>query len=297
MHLWMQFHELNRNLLDKLSDPGFWGSIVYGCLKIGLLLIGAKIIISVGSAAFARLFSNRAVRMDARRTRTLTVLSTNVLRYVVYFFVIMTILEQLDFPIKSLLAGAGIVGLAIGFGAQSLIRDVITGFFIILEDQFAVGDLIQTGNYRGTVEAIGLRITTIRAWTGEVHIIPNGRITDVTNFSKANSLAVIDVGVAYEENLDRVFETLKEVLKKAQEEMPSIVGEPQVLGVQNFGPSEVIIRVTADCKPTENIPVARELRRRIKLAFDEKGIEIPYPKQVMISPSVDGKGNPVSTEG
>ncbi|MFC4768455.1 mechanosensitive ion channel family protein [Effusibacillus consociatus] len=298
MYMWEQWKILYQNLMEKLSSPDFWGAVVYGALKIIVIVVAANIFVRIGGAALARLFSNRAVRMDERRTRTLTVLATSILKYVVYFFVIMTVMEQLNFPIKTLLAGAGIVGLAIGFGAQSLVKDVITGFFIILEDQFAVGDQIQTGNYRGTVEAIGLRITTIRAWTGELHILPNGRITDVTNFSKANSLAVIDVGVAYEENLDRVFDTLKDVLAKAQEEMPSIVGEPQVLGVQNFGPSEVIIRITADCKPTENIPVARELRRRIKVAFDERGIEIPYPKQVVVSPgNVDAKGNPAVSEG
>lgn len=298
MRFWTHIYTLYENVLNKLSNPEFWGALVYGAVKIVVLLVAAKVVIRAGSAAFARLFANRAVRMDERRTRTLTVLSTSILKYVVYFFVILTILEQLHFEIKTLLAGAGIVGLAVGFGAQSLVKDVITGFFIILEDQFAVGDQIQTGNYLGTVETIGLRITTIRAWTGEVHILPNGRITDVTNFSKANSLAVIDVGVAYEENLDRVFETLKEVLSKAEQDMPSIAGEPQVLGVQNFGPSEVVIRVTADCKPTENVAVARELRRRIKLAFDEKGIEIPYPKQVVVAPGqVDGKGNPLPAEG
>ncbi|GAX89124.1 mechanosensitive ion channel family protein [Effusibacillus lacus] len=294
MSIWTQIQDLYQKMIEKTSNPAFWEDLLSGffngLVKIAVLLVLAKIVIRLGSGAINRLLMNRAVRWDERRSRTLSVLSTNVLKYVVYFFVAITILEQF-IEIKTLLAGAGIVGLAVGFGAQSLVKDVITGFFIIVEDQFAVGDEIQTATYRGTVEEIGLRITTIRAWTGEVHIIPNGQITNVTNFSKANSLAVIDVGVAYEEDLDRVFETLKEVLRKAQEELPTIVGEPQVLGVQNFGPSEVTVRVTADCVPTKHIPVARELRRRIKQAFDEKGIEIPYPKQVLMTPGTqDGKG-------
>lgn len=281
--MWGQFHQFFTQLSDKFSNPDFWGALLYGFLKIIFLLIAAKVVIRLGSAAFHRLFSNRAVRMDERRVKTLTILSSSILKYVVYFFVIMTTLEQLDFEIKTLLAGAGVVGLAVGFGAQSLVKDIITGFFIIFEDQFAVGDVIQTKTYTGTVEAIGLRITRVRAWTGEVHIIPNGQITEITNFSKANSLAVIDVGVSYEENLDWVFQTLKDLLKKAEQEIPEIVREPQVLGIQEFGVNEVKIRVIADCKPTENFAVARELRRRIKQSFDEKGIEIPYPRQVILS--------------
>jgi small conductance mechanosensitive channel len=292
-----KFHQLYTNFSEKFGNPDFWGGLLYGTFKIVLLLIAARIAIRVGSAAFSRLFSNRAVRMDERRIRTLTVLSSSVLKYVVYFFIAMSILEQLNFQIKTLLAGAGIVGLAIGFGAQSLVKDIITGFFIIFEDQFAVGDLIRTGNgnYMGTVESIGLRITKIRAWTGEVHILPNGQITDVTNFSKANSLAVIDVGVSYEENLDRVFQTLKDVLQQAQQEIPLIVKEPQVLGVQDFGISEVKVRVIADCKPTENIAVARELRKRIKQAFDKQGIEIPYPRQVVLSGQQERQANPATS--
>lgn len=281
MTWWTQLKLVYDKFIEKLNNPEFWSTFLYQTGKIILLLIFAKIVIRVGSAAFVRLYSNPAVRMDERRTRTLTVLSTNILRYVVYFFVGMTVLEAVNFPIKTLLAGAGIVGLAVGFGAQSLVKDVITGFFIIFEDQFAVGDEIQTGNFRGTVEEIGLRITKLRSWTGEMHFIPNGQISNVTNFSKANSLAVIDVGVSYEENLDRVIEILKGLLEASKQDLPAMVGEPKVLGVQEFGPTDVKIRVIADCKPTEHISVARELRRRIKQTFDEKGIAIPYTKQVI----------------
>lgn len=278
------------SILSDLSNPDFYISKLAIIIKIALLLIVAKLTIRFGSAALTRVFDHRTVRLDERRSKTLSALTSNILRYAVYFFIFLFILEQLDFHVQTLIAGAGIAGLAIGFGAQSLIKDIITGFFIIFEDQFAVGDEIQTGNYRGTVMEIGLRITKLRAWTGEVHIIPNGQITNVTNFSKANSLAVLDVGVAYEENIETVTTVLQKVLQQAKEEISSIVAEPKVLGVQNLGPSEVIIRIIAECKPTESLPVSRELRRRIKLAFDEEGIEIPYPKQVLLgSPQVQEK--------
>lgn len=269
------------------SNPQFYMDKVWVVFKILLLWISAKFLIRIGTVAIGRIFSTKMslqgrAMMDERRARTLSSLLSNVLRYGVYFFIGLTILEQLNFHVGTLLAGAGIAGLAIGFGAQNLVRDVITGFFIIFEDQFGVGDLVQIGTFRGTVDDIGLRITRIRAWTGELYIIPNGSITEVTNFSKTSSLAIVDVGVAYEEDLDRVFQVLQDVLAQAQQELPSIIAAPQVLGVQAFGPSEVTIRVVATTKPTENFAVDRELRRRIKSAFDKQGIEIPYPKQVMI---------------
>lgn len=288
------------------SNPQFYMDKIWVVFKIFLLWIFAKFLIRIGTVAIGRIFSTKMslqgrAMMDERRARTLSSLLSNVLRYGVYFFIGLTILEQLNFHVGTLLAGAGIAGLAIGFGAQNLVRDVITGFFIIFEDQFGVGDLVQIGMFRGTVDDIGLRITRIRAWTGELFIIPNGSITEVTNFSKTSSLAIVDVGVAYEEDLDRVFQVLQDVLVQAQQELPSIIAEPQVLGVQAFGPSEVTIRVVATTKPTENFAVDRELRRRIKSAFDKQGIEIPYPKQVMIpknkqeaQPMLQPQGTPES---
>ena len=122
------------------------------------------------------------------------------------------ILSTLTINVSAVLAGAGIVGLAVGFGAQSLVKDIITGFFIIFEDQFSVGDYIRVGQFEGTVEEIGLRTTKIKSWTGELHIIPNGNILEVTNFSLNNSVAVIDISVAYEENIQRVESLIQDLL-------------------------------------------------------------------------------------
>lgn len=287
MERWHQFYQ---NLVTHLSNPDFYINNLAVLIKIILLVIAGKLVIRFGAMAIKRVLAHDSIRLDERRSKTLSSLMSNILRYVVYFFVILSILEQLNFQVKTLLAGAGIAGVAIGLGAQSLIKDVINGFFIIFEDQFAVGDEIETGNFRGTVQEIGLRVTKVRAWTGEVHIIPNGQITNVTNYSKANSLAVLDVGVAYEEDLEHVKAVLQKLLLQAKEEIPSIVSEPKVLGVQSFGPSEVVLRVVAECRPMENLPVARELRSRIKKAFDAEGIEIPYPKHVLIGANQGEQG-------
>jgi small-conductance mechanosensitive channel len=290
-------------LKETVISPEFWVTAGWVVLKIALILLIAKMAIRLANALVTRVLGHRAVRFDERRSKTLTTLVLNVMRYVVYFFVALTVLANLGFDVTTLIAGAGVAGLAIGFGAQSLVKDVITGFFIIFEDQMGVGDNVMINmrpELRGNVEEVGLRITRVRAYTGEMHIISNSQIMQVTNYSKTNSLAVVDVSVAYEEDLERVFAVLKEVGLQAKEDLDTIVGEPQVLGVQTFGAHDVVVRMTVDCKPMENFPVARELRKRIKARFDQEGIEIPYPKTVLYGGNVadaDKKDQPKPESG
>ncbi|NRK74326.1 mechanosensitive ion channel, partial [Salmonella enterica subsp. enterica serovar Typhi] len=139
-----------------------------------------------------------------------------------------------NIDVKALLAGAGIVGLAVGFGAQSLVKDIITGFFIIFEDQFSVGDQVRIGTYEGVVEEIGLRTTKIKGFTGEVNIIPNGSIIEVTNFSINNSKAIVDVSIAYQGDINRAEKVIQELIEKLPEQYEDIVGVPELLGVQNI---------------------------------------------------------------
>jgi small-conductance mechanosensitive channel len=270
-------------IYDYVTNPEVWINLGMALIKILVIIVGARIVVSIVHAAVNRIFINREggkLQFEQRRVETLRVLVNNVTRYTIYFLAILLVLKQLGFDLQPVLVSAGVLGLAVGFGAQSLVRDVITGFFIIFEDQFAVGDVVTINNMTGTVQEIGLRITRIRSWTGEVHIFPNGSINQVTNFSLQNTLAVVDVSVAYEEDLDRVEQVLKEVAHKAKEQMTEIVQEPQVLGVHALGPSEVVIRVTAECKPNTHHGVNRKLRALIKAEFDARGIEIPYPKMV-----------------
>ena len=207
----------------------------------------------------------------------------NVLTYVVYFIAIMSILAALTIDVKAMLAGAGIVGLAVGFGAQSLVKDIITGFFIIFEDQFSVGDYVRIGQFEGTVEEIGLRTTKINSFTGEIHILPNGSIVEVTNFSLYNSVAVLDIGIAYEGDLEYAEKVLQEYLETTTEKYPELVKTPELLGVQQFGASEVILRIVAESLPMKHWYMGRQLRKDIKRVLDEHGVEIPFPRMVMYS--------------
>jgi small conductance mechanosensitive channel len=167
------------------------------------------------------------------------------------------------------------LGLAIGFGAQSLVKDVITGFFIIFEDQFAVGDVIKSGEYRGTVEVIGLRTTRVRGFNGEIYIIPNGLITSVTNFSLSNSLAVVDLPVKNEQQLQDTITLIQAALSNIMDRCPDVKGTPDVLGIQSLSTSEYVVRIAAECNPNARETVERRILTDIKQAIEarDKGQE------------------------
>ncbi|WP_374718682.1 mechanosensitive ion channel family protein [Parageobacillus toebii] len=277
-----------KKILDPLfgfaTNEDFWVKLGEGTLKIIIILVLCMIVTKVLKVAIHNIFKMRQkapIRISERREATLLRLLDNVIRYVLYFIAMIMILDTFGVEVKAILAGAGIVGLAVGFGAQSLVKDVITGFFIIFEDQFAVGDYVRIGNFEGYVEAIGLRVTKIRSWTGEIHILPNGSIAQVTNYSLNNSIAVVDVNIAYEEDIEKVEEAILELLPQLPAKYEDMVAPPELLGVQNLTNSEVVMRITCETKPMRHVSVARAIRKEVKMHLDEKGIKIPYPRLVL----------------
>jgi small conductance mechanosensitive channel len=178
------------------------------------------------------------------------------------------------------MGAAGIVGLAVGFGAQSLVKDYFSGFFLLLENQIARGDVVRIADHAGLVEDITLRYVRLRDYSGNVHYVPNGLITTVTNMSRDFSYALMDVGVAYREDLDAVFAAIRETGRALQED-PGFAGrilEPlEIAGVEELGDSAVVVRCRIKVRVLEQWSVRREFLRRIKTAFDSRGIEIPYP--------------------
>jgi small conductance mechanosensitive channel len=192
----------------------------------------------------------------------------------------MVVLSELGISIGPILATAGVVGIAVGFGAQSLIKDYFTGFFILLENQVRQGDVIQAGDKSGLVEEVTLRYIRLRNYEGQVHFIPNGIITTVTNMSREYSYSVIDVGVAYRENVDRVMALMEQVGAEMRTDSPcaeEILEDMEMAGVDQWADSAVIIRCRFKVKPLEQWGVRREYLRRLKIAFDREGVEIPYP--------------------
>lgn len=226
-------------------------------------------------------FKERAITL---RAMTLIKLITWVGGIITFFYMIFSALEDFGLSVMPLLAGAGIAGLAFGFGGQYLIRDLINGIFILLEDQFRIGDVVSIGGNGGLVEDINLRITTLRDLEGRVTIIPNGEIKSVINFTKGYSQALLDVGVAYKENVDRVMEVIKDIGKEMRADPyfgRLILNDLEMLGVDDFAESAVIIRFRIKTEPIKQWEVMREFRRRLKNRFDELGIEIPFPHRTL----------------
>ncbi|MGB2696402.1 MAG: mechanosensitive ion channel family protein, partial [Candidatus Zixiibacteriota bacterium] len=200
---------------------------------------------------------------------------------------------ELGLDIGPILAGAGILGLAVGFGAQTLVKDVISGFFILMEDQYRVGDVVEVAGIGGLVEQMSLRVTILRDLEGKVHYIPNGSISTATNMTKEWSRAVLDIGVAYKEDPDVVMNVLREVGDEMKKDpaYSSVILEPlQILGVSDFADSAVVIKVMFKTLPLKQWDVGREFRRRVKKTFDAKGIEIPFPHVTLYMGEAKNKG-------
>ncbi|HSM18386.1 MAG TPA: mechanosensitive ion channel family protein [Gemmatimonadales bacterium] len=229
---------------------------------------------------------------DARRARTVAGLAYSVARIGIIATAILLVLN-LFFPIGPLLAGVGVFGLALSFGAQSLVRDMISGFFILVENQFGVGDIIEVGGTSGVVERMTLRIVALRDVEGVLHIIPNGQIVKVSNKTRGWSRVVLDVGVGYGEQVDEVIAVLADVGREFttdEEWADDLTADPVVQGVQGLADSAVNVRVVVDTKPGRQWEVKRELNRRIKNRFDSEGIEIPFPQR-----TVHLRGGPAPT--
>jgi len=258
-------------------------------LRIAFILVVSLIAsrwLRVLRARLERLIAGAAPTEDeAQRARTLGGVIQSTTLVTMAIIAGLMILRELGLDIAPLIAGAGIAGVAVGLGAQSLIRDVIGGFFILLEDQFAVGDSIQVGNIAGGVEKMTLRATFLRDLEGTLHVVPIGEMRIVSNRTKDWSRAVVDLGVAYEEDIGSVVAALGEIghdFYKDEVCAPLLLEEPTVSGVEALGDWAVTVRIMVKTKPGKQWDVARELRRRIKETFEQEGIEMPYPRQEVL---------------
>ncbi|MDM5191098.1 mechanosensitive ion channel family protein [Bacillus sp. DX4.1] len=272
------------DLLMKWFDAIDWTHIGMATLKILIILVLGAIVVKIARAIVRKAFhmgSRSPIQISERRTLTVAKLLENIVAYVAVFIMLVAILDVFGIKTSGLLAGAGVIGLAVGFGAQSLVKDVITGLFILLEDQFSVGDYVRIGQFEGVVLEIGLRTTKMKSWTGEIHILPNGSIIQVTNFSMSNSVAFVDVSISYDSDIARTERIIEELLEELPEKYEQMVETPKLLGVQTLGASEVVLRVIAEVEPMQHAPIARALRKEIKNRLDLHGIEIPYPHMIL----------------
>jgi len=234
-----------------------------------------------------------------KRASTLSAALVKTVIIIIAIFAIFTILPEFGVNIAAALTGLGIVGIAVGFGAQSLIKDLLAGIFILLEDQYRVGDVVNIAGIAGLVEEIGLRRTVLRDLDGVVHSVPNSEIKIASNLTKGYSRVNLNIPVAYKEDLDHVIEVINRVCKEMAEEpkwSPDFVSTPKVLRVDKLGDSGIDIKILGDTKPMRQWDIMGELRLRIKRTFDKERIEIPWPHTKVYfgnTPPTLGKSQPI----
>lgn len=253
-------------------------------LSVGLVLLLAWVLMALSRRAI-RIFAKFATRNvedpeDRRRVETLSRVFRYFATVTIVAMTVMVVLAQIGISIAPILGAAGVVGLAVGFGAQSLVKDFFHGFSILLENQIRQGDVVTVAGRSGVVENITLRTVRLRGYDGNVHFVPTGMIDAVTNMTMEFSHAVMDVGVAYRENVDEVFEVMRETARVLREDEvfgPKTIADLEIAGVDQWADSAVVIRARIKCRPLEQWTVRREYLRRLKQAFDAQGIEIPYP--------------------
>lgn len=264
-------------LKDKIwgwvTNEEMWMNILSSGIRVIIIFILTRLVIRVVYKMIDQFLLRQEksrIQVNSRRFVTVGELLKNVTSVVCNFVMILIILSEFNFKLGPLLAGAGVLGLAIGFGAQSLVKDVITGFFIIFEDQFAVGDVIKSGEYRGTVEMIGLRTSRVRGLNGETYIIPNGMITSVTNYSLSNSLAIVDLPVKNDQQVKDTITLIQSALTGIMDRRPEVQRTPDVLGIQSLTTSEYVVRIVAECNPNAREAVERQIFTDIKQAIEAR---------------------------
>lgn len=261
-------------IFEKVISIIFISIIMYFSIRIGNKIINKFVDRQVASKT--------SFSLEPQKALTIGEVLKSVLKYTVYIIGIGSMLYDILAKIPVALVSAG--GFAIGLGAQSLVKDLINGFFVLFEDQYGVGDHVTIGQFEGIVESIGIRTTVLRDFTGDLHLIPNGSVLEVTNHSRGDIRFIVDVEIAYEENVDKAIEVIKRTSDLFKEKhKDKLRGKVDVLGVLSLNASGVTIRVVGRSEPLSQWEMERELRKDIKIALDEAGIEIPYPKTTIIN--------------
>lgn len=274
--------ELAKLKQEKSSKRGLIDRLISGAviIVIGMILF---FLMNFGVKKFEHLITEKDAIRESEKTlqiKTIAALFKWLGSLIIVGIIVYMFLENFGFNMAPLLAGAGIMGLAFGFGGQYLIRDIINGIFILLEGQYRINDVVKIGETGGLVEGVNLRITRLRDLEGRVIFIPNGEVKTVINYTKEYAQALLDIGVAYKEDVDQVMQVMKDVSKEMREDSyfgRLILGDMEMLGVDNFADSAVVIKCRMKTLPIKQWEVMREYRRRLKNRFDELGIEIPFP--------------------
>lgn len=287
MYGFVDLISVSKNIFDFLGKKIDLDAVIEKVISIIVISIIMYFSIKIGNKLIKKFVDRQVVSkmsfsLEPQKAITIGEVLKSVLKYTVYIIGIGAMLYDILAKIPVAVASAG--GFAIGLGAQSLIKDIINGFFVLFEDQYGVGDHVTIGQFTGIVESIGIRTTVLRDFTGDLHLIPNGSVLEVTNHSRGDIRFIVDVEIAYEENIDETIELIKKVNESFEEtHQDKLRGKIDVLGVLSLNASGVTIRVIGRAEPLSQWEMERELRKDIKVALDKAGIEIPYPKTTIVN--------------
>lgn len=253
-------------------------AILVGMLAVLILLLTGIILNFIVKKAIMRM-----IKFGDENQRKLTIgrLLNSISRYVIWFIVVLIALKEIGVDVTPIIASAGVVGLAVGFGAQAIVKDFISGFFLMFEGTFDVGDLVQIDGFTGNVVSLGLRTTVLQNWKNEVKTVSNGDITSVINYSKNDSVAVVEFGVSYDTDLSKFNNLMESFVEKTFERYDNIIETPNFLGVTNLADSSINMLLIAKTKTLQHFGVERELRKDLVKYCEDNGIEIPFPQVVV----------------
>lgn len=268
-------------LLNLFDDLGF--SVELASLTTSLILVVIWLVIGMISVVIVKQILFKVFKIKERGPRALTIgkLTSSISKYVIWFIISIIILTELEIDVTPFIASAGVIGLAIGFGAQEVVKDFISGFFIIFEESFNVGDVIEVDGFKGNVLELGLRITKIKNWRGEVKIIRNGDIDSLINFSKEDSIAIINFGVSYDTNLLEFTKLMDKFIKSIDGKYDVIIETPKYLGITELDDSSINMRIIARTVASEHYQVERDIRTDLVIFCVDNNIQIPFPQLVI----------------
>jgi len=270
-----------KELLDFLVELGLAEAIA------NMIIVGVQILVWIIVGIILNFIVRRIIfrfikaTKDSKRSLTVGKLLNSVARYVIWFIIAISVLRTLDVDVAPIIATAGVLGLAIGFGAQEIVRDFISGFFIIFEGTFNVGEVIEVSGFKGTVLSLGLRTTSIENWKGEIKTVNNGDISSVVNYSRNNSVAIVDFGVDYDTDLEKLNGLMKEFVEISFEKYDDILELPNFLGVGELADSSINLKLICKTAPMNHFQVERNLRKDIVEFLGNNNIDIPFPHVVV----------------
>ncbi len=268
------------NIINAISEKVMVKEVVGPILVICISILINGVIKNVVHRFF-HITKKRLTTKEEKRTITVVSLITNIIKYIIILIDVIIILGIYGIPTTSIIASLGAVGVVLGLALQDTLKDFVSGFFMITENQYRMGDWVDIGNFQGEVINIGLKTTQIRAYTGEVKIISNRTITEVINYNLANSLAIVDVPIPYEEDYEKAEDVLKKLCDHLTNTLEKIKGNVTLLGINEYGNQGLIYRITVDTIPTEHYGVQREIRKQVKKVLDENNIKMGYPQVVV----------------